>query len=183
MLALSGLLYDNCGMSKKHSALLLIGFGVFVILVALAYGYYQQRISQIGPAPLPGEIAGLTLRGRVFGAPTLDELFWMHGQDFQLNQAAVGNYGAGNEITIYAAGTALGFMAGRMLIAMRDKIASSETPFTPLAERQYGSRRVYELEGMGQIHFYFRSGNLVVWLAGNEQEAERALQHALDFYP
>jgi hypothetical protein len=170
-------------MSKKRSALLLIGFGVFVILVALAYGYYQQRISQIGPAPLPGEIAGLTLRGRVFGAPALDELFWMHGQDFQLNQAAVGNYGAGNEITIYAAGTAFGFIAGRLIIDMRDKIASSETPFTPLVERQYGSRRVYELEGMGQKHYYFRSGNLVIWLAGNEQEAEWALGQALDFYP
>ncbi len=93
MLALSGLLYDNCGMSKKRSALLLIGFGVFVILAALAYGDYQQRISQIESAPLPGEIAGLPLRGRVVGVPALDELSWMHGQEFQLNQAAVGNYG------------------------------------------------------------------------------------------
>ena len=170
-------------MSKKRSALLLIGFGVVVILVALVYGVYQQRMSQIEPAPLPGEIAGLPLRGRVFGVPALDDLSWMHGQDFQLNQAAVGNYGPGNEITIYVAGTPLGFMAGRLIIDMRDKIASSDTPFTPLAEREYGSRRVFELEGVGQKQFYFRSGNLVIWLAGNEQEAELALQHALDFYP
>ena len=107
----------------------------------------------------------------------------MHGQEFQLNQAAVGNYGTMNEITIYVAGTPLGFMAGRMIIDMRDKIASSETPFTPLAERQYGSRNGIRAWGMGQKHYYFRSGNLVIWLAGNEQEAEWALEQALDFYP
>ena len=170
-------------MSKNITARLLIASGIVVVLVALVYGVYQQRVSQIEPAPLPGEIAGLSLGARVLGVPALDELSWMHGQDFQLNQAAVGNYGPGNEITIYVAGTPLGFMAGRLVTDMRDKIASSDTPFTPLAERQYGSRRVYELEGMGQKHFYFRSGNLVIWLAGNEQEAERGMQHALEFYP
>ena len=180
MLALPGLLYDNCGMSEKRSALLLICFGVFVILVAMAYGVYQQRISQIGPAPLPGEIAGLPLRGRVVGVPTLDELSWMHGQEFQLNQGAVGSYG---EITLYVAGTPLSFMAGRMIRDMRDRIASADTPFTLLAERDYGRRTVYELAGMGQKHYYFRSGNLVVWLAVNENADELALQHALEFYP
>ena len=48
---------------------------------------------------------------------------------------------------------------------------------------KYGSRTVYELVGMGQLHYYFRSGNLVIWLAANEQVAELALQDALDFYP
>ena len=183
MLALPVLLYDNGGVSKSRSALLLIGFGIIVILVALAYGAYQLRISQFESAPLPAEIAGLPLGGRLFGSPALDELSWMHGQQFQLNQGAVGSYGSSDEITLYVAGTPLNFMAGRMIIDMREKIARTETPFAPLAERQYGARTVYELEGMGQQHFYFRSGNLVIWLAADEQEAEFALQQALDFYP
>ena len=70
-----------------------------------------------------------------------------------------------------------------MMVDMRDKIARSETPFTQLNEMKYGSRTVYELVGMGQQHYYFRSGNLVIWLAVNEQVAELALQEALEFYP
>jgi hypothetical protein len=170
-------------MSKSRSALLLIFIGILFILVALGYAVYLQKVEQIDPAPLPGEIAGKSLKARVFGAPALDELSWMHGQEFQLNQGSVGSYGAGNEITLYVAGTPLSFMAGRMIIDMREKIAQTDTPFTPLAEREYEGRAVYELVGMGQQHFYFRSGNLVIWLAVDEREAEEALQQLLDFYP
>ena len=180
MLATGDLLYDNVAMSKKWTALLLIGCGILIFLMALVYAGYEQRFKQINPAPLPGEVAGLSLEGRTYGGPALAELSWMHGQEFQLTQGAVGSYG---EVTLYVAGTPLSFMAGWMMVDMRDKIARSESPFTPLTERKYGSRTVYELVGMGQQHYYFRSGNLVIWLAANEQLAELALQEALDFYP
>ncbi len=180
MLALLCLMYDNGDMSRSWPSLLLIGFGIVIILFALGYAVFQLRINQINPAPLPGEIAGLHLSEKVLGPPALTELSWMHGQEFQLNQGAVGSYG---EITLYVAGTPFSFMAGRMIKDMRDKIASADTPFTALAERDYGRRTVYELVGMGQKHYYFRSGNLVVWLAVNEEIGELALQHALDYYP
>jgi hypothetical protein len=66
---------------------------------------------------------------------------------------------------------------------MRDRIASAESPFTPLAERSDGQRTVYELEGMGQHNYYFQSGDLVIWLAADQQYAEVALQQLLAFYP
>ena len=180
MLATGDLLYDNDAMSKKWTALLLIGCGILIVLMALVYGVYEQKVKQINPASLPGEVAGLPLEGSIYGGPALAELSWMHGQEFQLNEGAVGSYG---EATLYVAGTPLSFMAKRMMVDMRDKIVGSETPFTPLNEMKYGSRTVYELVGMGQQHYYFRSGNLVIWLAANEQVAELALQEALDFYP
>jgi len=180
MLAMNGSMYDNSVMSKSRSALLLMGVGLVFILLALGYAIYQQKIEQIDPAPLPGELAGLPLIEKVLGPPALTELSWMHGQEFQLNQGAVGSYG---EVTLYVAGTPFSFMAGRMIKDMRDKIASADTPFTALAERDYGRRTVYELVGMGQKHYYFRSGNLVVWLAVNQEIGELALQHTLDYYP
>ena len=70
-----------------------------------------------------------------------------------------------------------------MITDMRDKIALAETPFTPLGEIIQGRRTIYELVGMGQQHYYFRSGNLVIWLAVNEQQSDLALQQVLDFYP
>ena len=183
MLAALGLMYDNRVMKKSWPALLLMGFGIVFILLALGYALYQQRINQVNPAPLPEELAGLPLRDKFLGSPALTELSWMHEQEFQLNQAAVGGYGLSREITLYVAGTPLSFMAGRMISDMRDKIARADTPFTPLAERDYGGRTVHELVGMGQQHYYFRSGKLVIWLAVDEQDAELAFQQALEFYP
>ena len=183
MLAQLDLLYDNGDMSKSWLAALLIGTGILSILVAAGYAVFLGRFDQKEPAPLPGDIAGMSLRGQVLGAPALAELSWMHGQEFQLNQGAVGSYGMGNEITLYVAGTPLSYTAARMISDMRDKIKQAETPFTPLGEREHGRRTIYELVGMGQQHFYFRSGNLVVWLAVAGEDAELALQQALDFYP
>jgi len=104
--------------TKSWPALLLISFGIVFILLALGYVVYQQRISQIGPAALPEELAGLPLRDKFFGSPALTELSWMHGQEFQLSQGAVGRYGSSREITLYVAGIPLSFMAGGMISAM-----------------------------------------------------------------
>ena len=95
----------------------------------------------------------------------------------------MGTFGEEGEITLYVAGTPLSFMAGRLVVAMRDKIARSETPFSPIAEREDGGRIVFELDGMGQRHFYFRSRDLVIWLAADESYTEEALKQVLDFYP
>jgi hypothetical protein len=61
-------------MSKKWTALLLIGCGILIVLMALVYAGYGQRFKQIKPAPLPGEVAGLPLEGRTYGGPALAEL-------------------------------------------------------------------------------------------------------------
>jgi hypothetical protein len=183
MLAQLDLVLDNVGVQKVWLAWLFIACGVILILIGLGYAAYQQRLERITPAPLPGEIAGMPLHDRILGAAALNELSWMHGQEFQLNMGAVGSYGRGNEITLYVAGTPLSFLAGRMIINMQDKIDNTESPFTPLGQREDGSRRVYELVGMGRQHFYFRSGNLVVWLEVDEENADASLQQVLEFYP
>jgi hypothetical protein len=70
-----------------------------------------------------------------------------------------------------------------MLIAMKDKIAEGNSPFTPAGERPDGGRVIYELEGMGQKHFYFQSGDLLIWLAADQEIAEQAISQVLEFYP
>jgi hypothetical protein len=66
---------------------------------------------------------------------------------------------------------------------MKDKIAEGNSPFTPTGERPDGSRVIYELGGMGQKHFYFQSGDLLIWLAADVDLAEQALGQVLVFYP
>jgi hypothetical protein len=170
-------------MYKLRLARFLIGFGLVIIIIALGFGYYQQVAARISAAPLPKALASFSIKRNVLGRSALDELSWLHDQEFQLNKGAVGTYGEENEITLYVAGTPISFIAGRLVAAMHDKIARSETPFTPIAKGEYGGRIVYELQGMGQQHFYFRSNGLVVWLAVDKPHAEQALRQVLEFYP
>ena len=69
-----------------------------------------------------------------------------------------------------------------LFAAMRERIALGRSPFTPIGERSIAGRTVYELTGMGQQHFYFQSGRLVIWLAVDPPAAEPVLQAVLDFY-
>ncbi len=66
---------------------------------------------------------------------------------------------------------------------MRVKIARGGTPFSSVQEWQDDQRTIYELQGLGQQHFYFRSNRLLVWLAVDEKDAGQAIREILTFYP
>jgi hypothetical protein len=93
----------------------------------------------------------------------------------------MGVYGGG-AATLWVSGSPAAPMAAAMVRAMRDKIAEGRSPFTPLGTRSLSGSEIYELTGMGQSHFYFRTGALVVWLAADKALAESALQEAVTFY-
>ena len=164
-------------------ALVLIGLGFFLIVLGLGYKFYLQKENSIGSSLLPKELVGLPLSGEITGPSAFAELSWMHGQEFQLNQAVVGTYGKEDQVIIYVAGTDTISMAGRLIAAMRDKIAAVDSPFTPIAEREIDQRMVYELDGMGQRHFYFKSDQLLIWVAVDDSLAEDALRQVLRIYP
>ena len=169
-------------MLKKWVALALIGLGIFLMVLGLGYTFYIQKENS-NASLLPKEMVGFPLASEVTGSSAFAELSWMHGQDFQLKQAAVGTYGNEDQVIIYVAGTDTRWLAGQLINAMRDKIAAVDSPFEPISEREIGQRMVYELEGMGQRHFYFRSDQFVLWLAVDEDFAEEALRQVLRFYP
>ena len=70
-----------------------------------------------------------------------------------------------------------------MIIYMRDEIATGSSPFTPEGERFINDRTIYTFDGMGQKHFYFQSGRLIIWLAADENIAEQALYEILEYFP
>jgi len=57
------------------------------------------------------------------------------------------------------------------------------SPFTPVEQFNQGARTIYVLEGMGQMHFYFQSKNLVIWLAADPAVADAAIKQILEAYP
>ncbi len=136
-------------MSKQSLALALTNLGVIILIFALGYACYLQSLEQISSAPLPDQLVALPLSRRIDGRSALTELAWMHNHGFSLSKGSVGTYGGENEITLYVVGIPLKFLAGRTLVAMRDKIAEANSPCTPLAEREINRCKVYELQGRG----------------------------------
>lgn len=168
---------------KKLLPTFIIATGLVFIFIGGGTLYFNRATSNPRAAQLPESIAGLGMAQNSAGQRALDEIRHLHQQEFPLVGGAVGSYGLGQEAKLWVAESSFKFMAAGMTRAMREKIASVNSPFTPTGEFKDGNRTIYELDGMGQKHYYFQSGKMVIWLAADEGIAEQAIQDALEFYP
>ncbi|MFQ5419694.1 MAG: hypothetical protein ACE5EY_04955, partial [Anaerolineae bacterium] len=135
-------------------------------------------------AVLPETIAGLSLVQSRYGPEAVAEVTRLHDKSFPLASGAFGMYGrSDNMAMLWVTGTPLQPVATQMVAAMEEAIAKGESPFTPVGVLDVNGRQVRELTGMGQRHYYFRSGNAVIWLAADEDMADSALAETLIFYP
>jgi hypothetical protein len=172
-------------MLKRHLAPLFLAVaGLLLIVGGLAYGRLMAAVASPQAAVLPPTVAGLPLAQADYGAAAVAEVTRLHGQAFRLTSGAHGVYGRpGQAATLWVTGAPARPLAARMVTAMTEAIATVDSPFTPLGARRIDGRPVYELTGLGQRHFYFRSAATIVWLAADEGVAESALAEVLDFYP
>jgi len=176
-------------MNKRKSKIshlfpfMLITFGGLILLGVLGYGYYIHIITNPNPAPLPETIAELSLQTHVFGAQAVEEINRLHSLEFPLSSGAVGIYGSQGQITVWVSGTPTKSRAARLTSDMEMRIAEGNSPFTPLGTRDDEERLIYELDGLGQKHFYFQSGKLLIWFAADHDIAEEVLVETLKFYP
>lgn len=167
---------------KRIFPMIFIVLGMALFLGAAGWFYLDNLVNHPAALQLPERIAGLSLTDRMTDAEAAENFINLHNQKFLITSGAIGFYG-GDQATIWAAGAPFNFMAAGMVNSMRDKISEGNSPFTPTNEYRFGGRKVYELEGMGQKHFYFQSNNLIVWLAADLAIADQALEQTLEAYP
>lgn len=167
---------------KRAFPLLLITAGILLTTGATAWAYFNNLTRQPQAVYLPDSIAGLQITDSKSGAPAVADFEDLHGKQFPITSGSIGIYGH-QQITLWAAGVPSEAVASNMTYAMREKIAKGNSPFIPLSEVNDENRKVYVLEGMGQKHYYFRSNNLVIWLAADPAIADAAIQQVLEVYP
>lgn len=167
---------------RRTIAVGLIVFGVVLVVFAILYPFGSAKEDGV-PISLPETVAGLPLLASSTGRQAIDEITALHGMDFALTDGARGSYGGNGEVTLWVSASASESAASQLLIAMRDKIAEGNSPFEFAGEESLDGHAVYQLEGMGQTHYYFQSGNLVIWLAGASSIIDEALAQLLVFYP
>lgn len=156
--------------------------GVLLSVGAFGWLYGGSAIRNPAAIDLPKQLAGLPRTEYRTGAQSAAEFEKLHGKQFPLTSGAIGIYGE-NQIILWVGGTPLNIMASKMVDAMREKIAVGNSPFTPMTEFDDNNRNVYMLEGMGQMHYYFQSKNLVIWLAADPAVADAAIQQTLEVFP
>jgi len=160
----------------------LIALGILSIFGAMGWWYFDSLVNDPTVVPLPEQVAGLSLTNSRTGAQAAGDFVTLHDKQFPITSGAIGIYGD-HQITLWAAGAPLNFMASGMVEAMQEKIAKGGSPFTLVEQFNRGTRTIYVLEGMGQRHYYFQSKNLVIWLAADPAIADIAIQQILEAYP
>ncbi len=171
-------------MQKRPGPAALMTIGVLLIIGSFAYWQFMQAIEKPTAATLPETIAGLEQSDASFGPEAVDVVTQLHGKSFPLSSGAYGMYGNhDNMAMLWVAGVPAKAMASKMVDEMEQAILKGDSPFTPTGTRKVNGRTIYELAGMGQKHFYFRSASLVVWLAADDSIADPALTEILNFYP
>jgi hypothetical protein len=158
--------------------------GVLLAVASFAYWQFLFAVENPDKAALPETIAGLSLSQASYGPEAVAEVTRLHNKSFPLSSGAAAMYGRpGEMVMLWVTGTPAQPLAAKMILDMNTAIEKAESPFTPVGVRAMSDRAVYELVGMGQQHFYFKSAALVIWLAADEPLAETALAEALNFYP
>jgi hypothetical protein len=155
---------------------------LFIIIGVVAY-YFNRVTADPQAASIPNQIAGMELTVKSEGLLALAELNQLHRQNFPLSAGAVGTYGLERSAKLWIAEAPFGFLAKQMTEAMNERIAQGNSPFTQLGEFERGERTIYQLDGLGQKHFYFQSNKAIIWLAANAEFADQAIQDTLEFYP
>lgn len=166
----------------RYLAFILVVAGLALVVGAAGWLYYHSLVSNPGAEPLPETLAGLPRTQMFIGHKAVEEINHLHGINFFITSGGVGIYSQ-QQAVLWVSGSPFGFMAARMQYVMEQRIAERRSPFTPRDSIQMDGRRVLALEGMGQQHFYFRSGHRLVWLAVDAELAEQALAEALEYYP
>jgi hypothetical protein len=167
---------------KRIFAIGLMVIGVWLVVGAIGWTFFDHPSSQFSEGTLPDSLAGIRLTSSTTGAQAIEEVSSMHGKEFPIEFGEIGIYG-NREITLWVAGAASDEVAAQMTTAMQEKIAQGNSPFTPTNEVQNKDHKVYVLDGMGQRHYYFQSNSSVIWLAANPSVADAALQQILEVYP
>jgi hypothetical protein len=163
---------------KRYLPHLVIFSGTMLVLAAFGITYFQHP----GSLPLPYALAEVRLYHSSKGAEAIAEFTSLHQKQFPLTSGAVGYYGRKDEATLWVAGAPFAWMTGQMVNTMHAKIAAGNSPFRAIGEKSHKNHEIHELEGLGQQHFYFQAGHLIVWLAVEPELAEEALAQTMEFY-
>lgn len=146
-----------------------------VILLLVACG---------APPSVPPSLGGLPLTHTLQGDDALKEINRLHGKRIRSLDGFVAHYERDGKVTmLYVSRAYLGPIArwqfSRMIEGIRSGASNAEGQFTHLRAREQDGVTFYLALGLGQVHYFYRSGATLVWLAADPEVARQALGDTL----
>ena len=161
---------------------LLFAVGVAVLTVTVLY---YLHINQAGSNDLEGnipqDVADLPLTQLIAGQEAIESIQQLHGKEIQLVDGVVAIYGD-QRVILWVSDAGSVSAAVELTELMEVRITEGRSPFEELGDFDLDGMTIYALKGMGQNHYYWQSGNLVLWLAVDGILAEDALHEVTIFY-
>ncbi len=128
---------------------------------------------------VPQELAGLPLAHSQQGIEARGEIERLHGKSIPIKDGYVAHYGTQPPTAmLYVSQAREEKVARQQVEQMTARIQGSNGPFTHLRESTGFGMTVYSTLGQGQVHYYFRRGATVVWVAADPIIAQQALADA-----
>lgn len=151
----------------------LLGLALLVLfLAACAQG------AQLEP---PKAVGGLPLVHAQRGKEALEAINRLHGKEIGGRDGYVAHYERDGLVAmLYISEVSFSFQAGRQLKTMAERIQKENTPFYHLKASERDGITVYSALGEGQIHYFYRKGARVFWLAADPPVATKALEGLLE---
>jgi len=163
---------------KRAAALVLLAAGLLLVAAAL---FLSLHAGGGAGAPFPPSLAGLPLSSHLTGADAVASIQQLHGRQFPMADGVVAVYGEGSAV-LWVSLAVDEAAAAELAELMRVRIAAGQSPFVEQGVSELDGITLHALDGMGQRHFYWQSGALVLWLAADESTSGQALLDAVAFY-
>jgi hypothetical protein len=122
----------------------------------------------------------LPLTHSLQGDGALKEIGRLHGKRIMARDGFVAHYerdgpAAMLYVTLAHAGPVARWQLSRMVERIRSGVSNVEGRFTHLKAWEQDGLSIYSALGLGQVHYFYRTGATIVWLAADPSVARAAV--------
>lgn len=141
----------------------------------------HAQAAQLEP---PSTLGTLELVHALRGTEALQAIDRLHGKGLASSDAYVAHYEKNGVVAmLYVSRPVRSSMSGAQIEKMATGIRGGKTPFSHLKSSERNGTTVYSALGEGQIHYFYRRGADVIWIAADPAVAKEAVDAFLQRDP
>jgi len=130
--------------------------------------------------PLPTKLKSLRLQSTVQGEAAEAVINRLHNKEVSSKDSYIGYYrGQGAKAVLYISEFQSQQEAEALLVAMRDRIKTGSRVFGHFRRMSERGLTVYSVLGLGQVHYFYRQGRFLIWLAVDPAVAQEVSEVVL----
>lgn len=131
-------------------------------------------------ALLPTNLKGLRLQNTVQGQAAEAMINRLHNKEVTAKDNYIGHYqGQGAKAVLYVSKFQSQQEAEALLASMSDRIKTNSNTFGHFRRMSARGLTVYSVLGLGQVHYFYQEGHVLIWLAVDPTVAQETFEAVL----